>query len=139
MNNDGLSPAAVLKLFLDLADKSKSIYAYNLEAMKNEERITQDYLHKLELESLNYKERSKIATKLVANRQARREFKDAVEELEPIVDFFNDPVNKRILNNMTQLLGQVRKIENYHKNRIYMPKVISSESEKPNSNLKEVS
>ncbi len=139
MNNEGLQPSVILKLFLDLADKSKSIYSYNLEAMKNEERITQDYLHKLELEGLNYRERSKIATKLAENRKARREFKDVVEELEPIIEFFNDPVNKRILNNMTQLLGQVRKIENYHKNRIYMPKVITSEDIKSDSNLKEVS
>jgi hypothetical protein len=94
--------------------------------MKNEDRITQDYLHKLELEGLNCRERSKIATQLAHNRQARRKHKDAVEELEPIVEFFEEPKNRNVLNAMAQLLGQIRKVENYHQNRFYVPKVIDS-------------
>lgn len=107
--------------------------------MKNEERITQDYLHKLELEGLNCRERSKIATQLVTNRQARRTYKDAVEELEPIVAFFEDPQNRRFINNLAQLLGQVRKVENYHKNRLYIPKVIPGEPLKTDESCREVS
>ncbi len=120
-------PSQIIKDFLDFVENSREDYNYNLEAMKNEERITQDYLHKLELEDLSYRERSKIATQLVSNRQARRNHKDAVEELEPIVDFFDDPQMKKFINNMTQLLGQVRKIESYHQKRFYVPKVIEGD------------
>lgn len=112
---------------MDFVDNAKSDYNYNLEAMKNEERITQDYLHKLELEGLNCRERSKIATQLVSNRQARRNYKDAVEELEPIVDFFEDQQNRNLIKKMSELLGQIRKVENYHQRRFYVPKVISGE------------
>ncbi len=123
-------PSQVIKTFLDFVDNAKSDYNYNynLEAMKNEERITQDYLHKLELEGLNCRERSKIATQLVANRQARRNYKDAVEELEPIVDFFEDPQNRNLMKKMSELLGQIRKVENYHQRRFYVPKVIPGEA-----------
>lgn len=121
-------PSGVIKTFLDFVDNAKSDYNYNLEAMKNEERITQDYLHKLELEGLNCRERSKIATQLVANRQARRNYKDAVEELEPIVDFFEDPQNKNLIKKMSELLGQIRKVESYHQRRFYVPKVIPGEA-----------
>lgn len=121
-------PSQAIKTFLDFVDNAKSDYNYNLEAMKNEERITQDYLHKLELEGLNCRERSKIATQLVANRQARRNYKDAVEELEPIVDFFEDPQNKNLIKKMSELLGQIRKVENYHQRRFYVPKVIQGET-----------
>lgn len=117
----------IIKTFLDFVDSARSEYNFNLEAMKNEERITQDYLHKLELEGLNCRERSKIATQLAHNRQARRNYKDAVEELEPIVEFFEDPKNRSVLNSMSQLLGQVRKVESYHKRRFYVPKVIDGE------------
>ena len=86
----------------------------------------------LELEGLNCRERSKIATKLVANRQTRRNYKDAVEELEPIVEFFDDPQNRATINRMSELLGQVRKIENYHQKRFYVPKVVSSQNIKNN-------
>lgn len=121
-------PSRVIKTFLDFVDNAKSDYNYNLEAMKNEERITQDYLHKLELEGLNCRERSKIATQLVANRQARRNYKDAVEELELIVDFFEDPQNKNLIKKMSELLGQIRKVESYHQRRFYVPKVIAGEA-----------
>lgn len=121
-------PSQAIKTFLDFVDNAKSDYNYNLEAMKNEERITQDYLHKLELEGLNCRERSKIATQLVANRQARRNYKDAVEELEPIVDFFEDPQNKNLIKKISELLGQIRKVENYHQRRFYVPKVIQGET-----------
>ncbi len=117
----------IIKTFLDFVDSARSEYNFNLEAMKNEERITQDYLHKLELEGLNCRERSKIATQLAHNRQARRSYKDAVEELEPIVEFFEDPKNRSVLNSMSQLLGQVRKVESYHKRRFYVPKAIDGE------------
>ena len=81
----------IIKTFLDFVDTAQSQYNFNLEAMKNEDRTTQDYLHRLELEGLNYRERSKIATQLAHNRQVRRAYKDAVEELEPVVEFFEDP------------------------------------------------
>lgn len=128
-------PSHILKAFLDFVDNAKSDYTFNLEAMKNEERITQDYLHKLELEGLNCRERSKIATQLVLNRQARRNYKDAVEELTPIVEFFDDPHNKVLIKKMSELLGQIRKIENYHQRRFYVPKVIAGETIKSDNEL----
>ncbi len=121
-------PSHIIKTFLDFVENAKSDYIFNLEAMKNEERITQDYLHKLELEGLNCRERSKIATQLVSNRQARRNYKDAVEELEPIVDFFDEPQNKALIKKMSELLGQIRKVEGYHQKRFYAPKVIPGET-----------
>lgn len=132
----------IIKTFLDFVDNARLEYNFNLEAMKNEERITQDYLHKLELEGLNCRERSKIATQLAHNRQARRNYKDSVEELEPIIEFFEDPKNRSVLNSMSQLLGQVRKVESYHKRRFYVPKVIDSEvikTETATENLAKVS
>lgn len=137
-----LQYSQIIKTFLDFVDNARSEYNFNLEAMKNEERVTQDYLHKLELEGLNCRERSKIATQLVHNRQARRNYKDAVEELEPIVEFFEDPKNRSVLNSMPQLLGQVRKAENYHKRRFYVPKAISGDiikNESDSENLAKVS
>jgi len=127
MKKEKLLPSQHLKMFLDFIDSAASEYTFCLESMKNEERLTQDLLHKLELDDLNYRERSKVATQLSLNRQKRRSFKDSVEELEPIVDFLNDPKNKSVLNALTQLLGEVRKVERYHSNRFYIPKVIPSE------------
>ena len=139
MKNEHTAYSQIIKTFLDFVDTAQSQYNFNLEAMKNEDRITQDFLHKLELEGLNCRERSKIATQLTHNRQARRNYKDAVEELEPIVDFFDDPKNRSVLNAMSQLLGQVRKVENYHQRRFYLPKVIDSNIIPSDEPLKKIS
>ena len=134
------TPSSVIKMFLDFVENAKSDYNYSLEAMKNEDRITQDYLHKLELEGLNYRERSKIATQLATNRRNRRNYKDAVEELEPIINFFEEPQNRNFLNHMSQLLGQVRKVESYHQKRFYIPKVVScNDTQKNEFNTKSLS
>ena len=40
-------PSQAVKAFLDFVDYANSEYDYSVEAMRNEEKITQDYLHML--------------------------------------------------------------------------------------------
>lgn len=110
--------------FLNFVTEAQSQYKFCSEEVNNQDKLTQDYLHSLELDNLKCSERSKIATKLVTNRRDRRYFKDKAEELEPLVVFFEDPANKKVLNNLRQVLGQMRKSEGYHKNRNYIPRVL---------------
>ena len=117
-------PSEQLTDFLNFISAAQSHYTFCNDEMKKQEQLTQDYLHSLELDSLNCSERSKLATKLVINRKDRRYYKDRVEELEPIITFFAEPQNKKVLDKLQQVLGQVRKQESYHKDRIYIPKVL---------------
>lgn len=111
-----------IKAFLDFVEESKKLHKLAMESMKLEDKKLQDFLHAIEFEP-NAKERSKICTKLHESRMARRRHKDIMESCEPIVQFFQDPQNKRTLDKMTQLLGEVRKVEKYHKDRQYFPRV----------------
>ena len=52
----------------------------------------------------------------------RRDYKDAVEELEPIRTFADS--NKKFVEQVKQLLGKVRKVEEYHAERSYKPRVL---------------
>ncbi len=88
--------------------------------METENKKTQDYLHKIELENLNYKERAKLSTKLMENRKLRRKYKDEYEELLPLSNFVAE--NKVFIRKLEQLLGEVRKVEKYHTNRQYFSK-----------------
>lgn len=110
-----------VKLFLDFVDESRTLYSQSMEEMKKEERKQQDYLHQIEFES-NAKERNKVCTKLHQSRRERRRHKDVVESCEPVVRFFQDTQNKKTLDRMTQLLGELRRIEKYHQNRTYRPR-----------------
>ena len=111
-----------IKRFLDFVEESKKLYAYSQESMSKEDKKVQDFLHAIEFEP-SAKERSKTCTKLHISRQNRRKYKDAVEEREEVVKFFQDPQHKKTLDQMTQLLGRVRKVENYHADRTYYPRV----------------
>lgn len=117
-------PSEQITNFLNFITAAQSHYKFCEEEMKKQEALTQDYLHSLELDGLNCSERSKLATKLATNRKDRRYYKDRVEELEPIVTFFADQQNKKMLDRLQQVLGQVRKQENYHKDRTYTPKIL---------------
>lgn len=117
-------PSEYLTEFLNFVTEAQSHYRFCSDEVNNQDKLTQDYLHSLELDDLKRDERSKIATKLAINRKDRRYYKDRVEELQPIVDFFTDPQNKKVLDKLTNVLGACRKAENYHKDRIYIPKVL---------------
>lgn len=127
---NGLIPSEQLSSFLNFIAAAQSHYNFCLDEMHKQEKLTQDYLHSLELDDLKCDERSKLATKLAINRKDRRYFKDRVEELEPIVTFFADGQNKKMLDKLRQVLGQVRKQEGYHTDRTYYPRILKEINEK---------
>ena len=111
-----------IKRFLDFLDESRRTYDMAMESMKQEDKKLQDFLHAVEFE-VSAKERSKICTKLHKSRNDRRRYKDIVEEREDLVRFFQDPQHKKTLEQLRQLLGRVRKVERYHADRTYTPRV----------------
>ena len=121
-------PSEYLSEFLNFVAEAQSQYKFCSEEVNNQDKLTQDYLHSLELDDLKRDERSKVATKLAINRKDRRYYKDRVEEFEPIVQFFEEPQNKKVLDKMKQVLGVVRKSELYHKDRKYIPRVLKEKN-----------
>ena len=118
-----------LKDFLNLINNVESEYQYYSDLLSNEDKITQDLLHKLELENTGYKERNKIATVLATCRKDRRFYKDQIEELQPLHDFLNDQKHKQSIEQLKQVLGKIRKAEDYHKNRCYYPRILRDAEE----------
>lgn len=122
-------PSEYISEFLNFVAEAQSQYRFCSEEVNNQDKLTQDYLHSLELDGLKCDERSKLATKLAVNRKDRRYYKDRTEELEPVVEFFNDPQNKKMLDKLKQVLGATRKAEGYHKDRIYIPRVLKEKKD----------
>ena len=122
-------PSEYITEFLNFVADAQVKYRIYEEEVNNQDKLTQDFLHKLELGELKRDERSKVATKLAINRQDRRYYKDRVEELEPIAKFFEDPVHKKVLDKMKQVLGETRRCESYHKERKYIPRVLKEKKD----------
>ena len=68
--------------------------------MNRLDKLTQDYLHQLELDNLKCAERSKVATQLAICRKNRRYYKDKVEELQSLIDFLGEVENKKVIEKL---------------------------------------
>ena len=111
----------IVKAFLDLIDESQEEYETAYEKVGECDRLTQDLLHKLELGG--YKNRNRVATELARCRHERRAYKDVREEAEVIIGWTTSKEGARALNLIRNMLGDLRKVEQYHENRSYKPRV----------------
>ena len=67
----------------------KKQYNYAMSCIDVLEQLTQDLLHKLELDRLSYNEKAKLAVKLSKVRKDRRHYKNMIEIYGPLVDLEN--------------------------------------------------
>lgn len=114
------SISAVCKMF----DNAVKDYAWNGDMVVEMDKLTQDYLHSLELDGLNYEERAKVATQLAKCRQERRYYKDTEAVLEPLVQYLETDKGKQLLNLLREVLGKTRKVEERMETRVYRPRVL---------------
>ena len=124
----------ILKEFLDYVAECRRLEMIASEEIKKEDGRLQDFLHFIEFEP-TAKERSKACTAFRASRVERRKYKDIYESVNPTVEFFSAKDTKTIkhndtYNDLTQLLGILRKIEKYHENRKYIKRVSDEERDK---------
>lgn len=110
--------------FCNVLTKAHGDYYWNKDEVNRLDRLTQDYLHKLELEGLSYNERAKVATQLARCRQLRRASKDTVEILEPLIQFLESDKGRGMINILREALGKTRKVEERMENRTYRYKVL---------------
>lgn len=132
MKNKKQTPAfsenisAICRMF----DDAIKDYQWNDEKVAEMDRLTQDYLHKLELDGLKYEERAKVATQLAKCRQERREHKDTVMILEPLVQYLSSDKGRQLSNLLKEVLGKTRKAEEKMENRVYYPRVLGRDETK---------
>lgn len=107
-----------------LFDEAIKDYQWNSEKIVEKDRLTQDYLHKLELDDLKYDERAKVATQLARCRRERRNHKDTAQSLEPLVCFLGTERGRQLTNLLKEVLGKTRKTEEKMENRVYYPRVL---------------
>ena len=115
----------IISDFLNLLKDCDREYTAATSLLKDSEDASQDLLHQIELKD-TYAERCKTATKLATVRRDRRYYKDMKQEAELLHDF-KDEYSKAI-NALQQVLGRMRKVEEYHEERNYKPRIIKGES-----------
>lgn len=113
----------VMSEFLKLVQDSKKDYDFAAMSVATEDKMLQDLLHAIEF-STDKAERNRLATQLKKSRNDRRMYKNRVEALAPFIDFTEK--NKVAIEQLKQVLGRIRKIENEQANRAYYPRVLKN-------------
>ena len=112
MSKQEKDPSEVLSEFLSYIDRIRYDYKSAHDAVRKEEKRLQDLLHELEFAD-GENEKRRAGTKLQQSRRNRRQKKDEMMRIEPIVQFFDEPTQKSSINKMRQLLGKQRKQEEF--------------------------
>lgn len=102
-------------------------YNWSEAEVKRMEGLTQDYLHKLELEHLTVYEQATIAQELSKVRQERRRHKDEKEMLEPLVEILRSTEGVKFTKALNDALGKTRKVERRQETRTYAPRELGWE------------
>lgn len=111
-----------------MMDDAIKEYNWSIDQLQKMDALTQDYLHKIELEDIGYAERAKIATKLQDCRRQRRAYKDTIEVLDPLVTWLDSDRGKSLYNLLREVLGKTRKAEERMKTRKYYTRVLNEEA-----------
>ena len=107
---------------IEMMENAKKDYYWNEDEVTRLNGLQQDYLHMLELDGLNYGERAKVATKLMKCRQDRRDSKDMVRVLDPLIKFLESDKGRNMMNLMKEVLGKTRRVEKDMECRVYVPR-----------------
>ena len=134
MGCTGLKVSNRLSNFIDFYDEVISAYNYAYDMVNQCDKLKCDLLHKIELglyEDTN--EEKRIQTQLKYCLKDRRYYKDRVEELEPFANLFLSKEKERenitrtcsqAINHIKNTLGNIRRAEDYHKERTYKPRIL---------------
>lgn len=138
MGSTGLEVSKKLSAFLSFYEEAISAYKYYYEKVNDCDKLKCDLLHKIELGQYEDRnEEKRIQTQLKYCLKDRRYFKDRVEELEPFAGLFlsKDKDREQIVRACTtavnqmksNCLGSIRRAENYHKERVYKPRILKDD------------
>lgn len=109
-----------IEKFLNFLREARQEYDIAVAEETEANNATQDLLHSLELDDNKYHDSARIALALKQIRKERREAKDKGVNLQPIIDWSTE--NIRVIQELEQLLGAVRKAERNSVGRRYIPK-----------------
>lgn len=82
--------------------------------------LTQDILHRIELQEHTHHEYAALSKELKGVRCERRRAKDTLNTTIPIVEWID--ANRAVIKGLERLLGEVRKVERSTEGRIYTPR-----------------
>jgi hypothetical protein len=101
----------------------KNTYNYNFQNVNDLDKESQDLEHEIELSTFSSVAGYKLAKELQRVRRERRKLKNENETLQLLNEYFNDPRFKNLINDLCNIKGKIRKVQDNQANRLYTPKI----------------
>lgn len=118
-----IKSSEIISSFLKLIDSVSKEYQIAFDMVGEKDKETIDFMHEVELKKLKQNEKAKMMTRLVEIRKERRYWKNKVDEYHALNELLNDKEFKKTIEQLKQVLGKVRKAENYLEDREYKPRI----------------
>ena len=109
-----------IEIFLEFLRQAKREYQIAITEEREKDAASQDLDHCLELNNNSYHDMAKIAKTITQVRRERRQAKDRQQVLKPVTDWMYQ--NARVIKNLEELLGAVRRAEKALQGRTYTQK-----------------
>lgn len=109
-----------LAYFMDLLRGAEQQYNIAVQDAQQTYSETSDILHEVELADHTPEEYIALCRTLREVRQRRRRAKDTSNTLLSVITWID--ANRRTMQSLEQLLGDVRKVERMQENRFYVPR-----------------
>ena len=122
-----IKTSEIISSFLKLIDSVSKEYQIAFDMVGEKDKETTDFMHEVELKKLKQNEKAKMMTKLVEIRKERRYWKNKVDKYQSLNELLNDKEFNKTIEQLKQVLGKVRKAENYLEDREYKPRVKKEE------------
>lgn len=116
-----MKKSEVIGLFIELMEGARDEYPNMCNGVGNMDKLKVDLEHAMEFHDGDDESLIHIAHEIEDCLRRRRDFKNAVEVLGPITEYFRS--NKNAVNKLTALKKELEKIENSQETRIYTPRV----------------
>jgi len=111
----------MIQVFIDLINEARDTYPKACDGVGEMDKLKVDLEHAFEFNTEGQEDLVGLGHEMEECLRRRREYKNTVELLGPIVDYFRD--NRKAMDKMATLLKDVRKIEERQAERIYTPRV----------------
>jgi hypothetical protein len=112
----------IISQFLNMLQDAKTEHAGSQERLKEYNNATQDILHDFELNEHTLEEKMALTEEIIEVRRERRIDKNTFEVTEKIKTYIDRQDIAVAIKWFGKMLGDVRKVEKYHKNRSYHKK-----------------
>lgn len=124
-NNEEIDTAVtprIVKDFVNFIHTIRVRYNNAIDDLQLQDNIRNNIYHELEMQEQDEAEQLDMLNRIKKVSLTRRELKDFIEIIQPLIDFLDDPRNKSVVENLGNISARIMNTLTKNENRVYFVK-----------------